>query len=235
MNKYQINLNNFREQVAKNVEKQEKLKNAKENKKFEITKITLQNMKIDKELLEYTIMKKKCRGYIRRQRSIKKKYLLFTYSVVALEMLFLTLFPMAGTAALTSSIIATVLLLSASFIATTNKINKLDIKMYDVTRGLTKDEISKNVELLLLEKEARVLAIEEIKKSIINIDKEVDSLEEDILDIYDNYLIFLENYQEALLKIDPRTNDGMLETKINEDYNVNESIMLKKINKNKND
>lgn len=233
MNKYQQRLNDFREQLKKNNEKQVNLKKKKENKKYEITKLKLQNYEIEKKLLEFTIMKKKFIKCLSNQQNIKKKYLKFTYSVIALEMFFLLFFPSLATGILTASTISIVVLLSSSFTIASHKINKLDLKIYDVTRGLTKEEISKNIESLLFQKEVRNIAIEEIKSCINNIDKKIEDLEGEIYNIYDNYLIVLDTYQESLAKIDSSIDDNTLEEKINEDYNANESKLLQKINQNK--
>lgn len=230
VNKYRQSLNYFKEAVNDNKLQQECLKKNKQDKNSEIKQINLQNYEIDKKIIEYKNIKKRLNKYTKKYEDIKKKCLLFTYLVVVSEVFFLGMFSMLGTSIMTLSIIIVLISLSASFVLTFSNTEKLDLKIQNLTKGLTKEEISKKLESLLLQKEVSLLAIEEIKQNIVNIDNKIAELENDILIIYEKYSKSLENYQNFLSSIELKFNSNVSEQEIN-DYNI-ECNKLKKAYKN---
>lgn len=235
MNKFQKDLKDIREKFIKNTEEQEKLKSKKENYKEEITKLNLDVYECDKLISEYNMIRRNAKQIGNQKNNLKQNYIKKFLITLILETIILccskTLSILLVSVSAIFSIVYTTLLTSKF----SKKLKSLKLKYEAITKKLTREEIIKKIKYLSIEKESKLNTIKELNDNIEKIDSNLIRLEKEIEKFYLNYGIILETYQNLLEKIDPSISDAEMEKILNNEYNFNKPLMLKKIYNKKND
>ena len=212
MNKFQRDLNIYKEKLNSNKEEQIKLSKEKEEKDLKIVDLELRNYEIDNILSEYSLIKKRYKKNESKMKKIKFNSTLSMFLISFFELFILT-----------------ISLLSGIFYVAYDKINSLLVSQNVITKNLTLEEIVEVISELKMEKKNNLANKEELLNSIADIDFKIKLLTHKVEKLYADYKVLLDTYQNSLSEIDPKISDEELENILNKEYTDNFPQMVKKI------
>jgi len=234
MNLFQKDLSLFHDQIIKNRLEYENVKEEKETKEQEKINLGFEIYEIDSKTTNYKLKKNRRLRCNKKIANLKQKRALMVLVFIL------------GSLGSLGYCIATDLLVSLVTIPVLGSLTILTTKIYNmqlkdlikernvISENNTVKELDATIEELVKQSNMKKTLVTNLENEINLLKCNLEKLDTESSEIYQNYKFVSDIYQDALDKMDPNTSDEELEEMINQEHADMMPLMVKKLFNRKN-